>query len=549
MKLSFENKLKKEISKFIIIISSCFLVVFFVITFINFQRIDEKKIDEVLVASKSSFSEVINHYSRLLNDSELYSSVINGETDSASLDLFLYNTSNTIDINTNLILFDLSSELIYSSFPVKETNLYMDAYNELLIGRMIKTDEIEKVNYNQYPSKHYYMIGKVIVDDGIEIGYAIFYIDSISLSYKIFNSQFDCVVTDKYNNIIIASNNRLTDEFSFLPEDKMKYRSDESIFNVTHSKLDYEELNFYVLVVARDTTTFYIQMVLLFVISAVSLIIVTHQISNRFARNNSRSIGLLAGEMGKIKESDKYRIKIHTDDEFEDLANDINDMVKRLRFSRKKNEQLLKQKNINEIKSLEAQFNPHFLYNSLDTIRYAMFLDPKIAEELILMMTKILRYSVNNKTDAVKLIDDYRYVEMYVRIHKHRLKGKISYSYTIDKECENIVVPKLFIQPLIENSIKYGFKNKDTLSINVSIIKQQNTVIIDIKDTGGGISEKKLDTITRNLNKKQNEITNTGLYNSKRKISLMYPNSIFIISSVKNKGTNVHIEFEVNNYV
>ena len=144
-----------------------------------------------------------------------------------------------------------------------------------------------------------------------------------------------------------------------------------------------------------------------------------------------------------------FEIDVKTGDEFESLADDINAMVKQLRDSRKRNEHLLKQKNVNEIKSLKAQFHPHFLYNTLDTIRYAMFLDPNVAEELLLMMTKILRYSVSNEEDNVLLIDDYYYVEKYIEIHQHRHQGRILYSYVIDKSCENIIVPKLFIQPLI----------------------------------------------------------------------------------------------------
>jgi len=390
------------------------------------------------------------------------------------------------------------------------------------------------------------MESKKIFNEEEEIGYAIYYIDSNSLSDKIFSSQFDSVITDEYNNIIANSNARLIDNYDFVPKDNMTYQYEESTYDVTLSRLESENLNFYVVVASRDNFSFYTQIIVLFVLSTITLIFFTYQLSNKFAKNNSQSLGLLASEMEKVKGSDRYRIQVKTNDEFEDLAFEINAMVKQLRISRKRNEKLLKQKNINEMKNLKAQFHPHFLYNTLDTIRYAMFLNPAVAEKLLLMMTNILRYSVSNKTDEVILIEDYKFVEMYVEIHQERHQGKFFYSSKIDKECENIVVPKLFIQPLIENSIKYVFVNRDTLSVHVSITKRSKRVIIEIVDTGSGIPQDKLELIKQNLKKNQNEITHTGLYNSKRRIALMYPNSVFEVSSIENESTTIHIEIEVD---
>jgi len=546
---TFENRLKRDLFQFIVIISGSLLAILLLIAFFTFQRIDKEKVDEVLLTTQTPFSDVTNHYSLFLNEDSLFSTVITGESDATELELELYRSGNEIDVNSYLILFDLSGEIIFNSFELAEPNLYMQAYNDLLIGRMSSTEEIKKVNFSQYPNRHFYMIGKKVVEDGLEVGYAIFYVDTISLADKIFNSQFDCVITDEYNNIVATSNTRLTSNFSFLPNADDKFEVDDATYDVTLNKQTYNKLNFYVMVAVRDNVTFYTQIVVMFIISMAVLVFLTNQISNRFAKNNSKTIGLLAGEMEKVKDSDKYRIDVKTGDEFESLADDINAMVKQLRDSRKRNEHLLKQKNVNEIKSLKAQFHPHFLYNTLDTIRYAMFLDPNVAEELLLMMTKILRYSVSNEEDNVLLIDDYYYVEKYIEIHQHRHQGRILYSYVIDKSCENIIVPKLFIQPLIENSIKYGFKDKEQLSINISILKQGNTVMIDIEDTGSGISENRLNIINKNLGKNQNEIIHTGLYNTMRRISLMYPNSIFSIKSEINKGTIVHIEFEVEELV
>jgi sensor histidine kinase YesM len=143
--------------------------------------------------------------------------------------------------------------------------------------------------------------------------------------------------------------------------------------------------------------------------------------SKKIAVNNSESISKLIREIYVIKNGNlNYKIKLDTDDEIETIAENINELVDRIKTLNERNTELLNIKRISEIKQLEAQFNPHFLYNTLETIRYSIFLDKKAASDLISLLTRILRYSVSKGSDEVKFSENVEYAKVFLKIYKYR---------------------------------------------------------------------------------------------------------------------------------
>lgn len=149
-----------------------------------------------------------------------------------------------------------------------------------------------------------------------------------------------------------------------------------------------------------------------------------------------------------------------------------------------------------EIKALQAQINPHFLFNALNTIVALLRVNPDSARELIVNLSTYLRYNIDETTTFVDISKELQQVKAYVEIEKARFGDKLNVVYDID-ESIHIKIPSLIIQPIVENSIKHGIL-KGFGSGNVRVcIKRHNTddVKVTIEDDGKGIPQDIIDRI------------------------------------------------------
>lgn len=172
-----------------------------------------------------------------------------------------------------------------------------------------------------------------------------------------------------------------------------------------------------------------------------------------------------------------------------------------------------------EIHALQAQINPHFLFNALNTITSFVRINPNKARELIINLSNYLRYNIEFKEDLVDLQDEIHQVESYVYIEKCRFGDKINIHYHIDEEAKYIKVPQLIIQPLVENSIKHGLLN-GVYGNNVWIMvgKLNDGFRVIIEDDGQGIENKIINKIYNNKID-ENKI---GLHNVHSRVKLIY---------------------------
>jgi sensor histidine kinase YesM len=218
-------------------------------------------------------------------------------------------------------------------------------------------------------------------------------------------------------------------------------------------------------------------------------------------------------------------------------------MLDKLNSEIELNKELSETNLIYEKKKLDSQFNPHFLYNSLETIRYSMLFDVKEAEKYILELNSIFRYSINNNINYSSLKDDLKYLKKYLDLYKFRFKEKLTYTIKISKEMDDILVPKLSIQPLVENSIKYGFENSTKVHIDISAEMINNLYYIRVHDTGISISDKIINEIMESYKKKKNLTNHIGVHNVLRRFMMLYPNSTLDVRR-DNNGTIFEITFK-----
>jgi two-component system LytT family sensor kinase len=187
-----------------------------------------------------------------------------------------------------------------------------------------------------------------------------------------------------------------------------------------------------------------------------------------------------------------------------------------------------------EIKALQAQINPHFLFNALNTIVSFMRFNPNAARELIVNLSTYLRYNIEETNTFVDISRELEQVKAYVEIEKARFGDKLKVIYDVDEDL-HVKIPSLTIQPLVENSIKHGILKGAGFG-NVRIkVKQHgyNEVLICIEDDGIGIPQGVIDKITDG-SLQQNKI---GLSNVNNRIKYIYGTGLNI--ERLQKGTKI----------
>lgn len=169
-----------------------------------------------------------------------------------------------------------------------------------------------------------------------------------------------------------------------------------------------------------------------------------------------------------------------------------------------------------ELKALQTQINPHFLFNALNTISSFVRINPAKARDIIIDLSCYLRYNLENSSKLVSLKSELEQVEAYINIEKARFGDKIKVKWNVDTSLMGILIPSLIIQPLVENSIKHGIlKKRDGGILEISILKRDK-ITINIIDDGIGIEEEIIQELDNKMEK------NIGLKNVHNRLKLLY---------------------------
>lgn len=203
-----------------------------------------------------------------------------------------------------------------------------------------------------------------------------------------------------------------------------------------------------------------------------------------------------------------------------------------------------------EFKMLASQINPHFLYNTLETIRMkARANNETEIEELVKMLAKILRRNIQVGDKLVTLKSELELVEYYLRIQHYRFGDRMSFDIDVKCNIDSIKIMPLLIQPIVENAFIHGLEpseGKGVISIVVEI--EDNRLIIHVTDNGKGMTEAELDKIVESLNDYNRLGSNhIGLNNVNQRIKLLYGDEYGLyIESAVDEGTSVRIELPNN---
>lgn len=274
------------------------------------------------------------------------------------------------------------------------------------------------------------------------------------------------------------------------------------------------------------------------------LYILQNIIASKVAEKNTKAISILNDYMEDIKKGiiSEHNIDEDVYEEFNELLTSYNEMVISLNDLIEKNKDMALLNKESELRFLEQQFNPHFIFNVLENIKYTISIQPDEAKRMLVNLSKILRYSIRNQEEFYPIKEDNLYITAYLELQKQRYKDRLDYKIEISENLEETYIPKLLVQPLIENAINYTYKYKENLKISIKIVSFANdSILIVVEDDGIGMKEEKLREINSNFESNKNKM-GIGLYNINKRLKLIYNDKYTLnIYSKYNEGTLVEI--------
>ncbi|OKP89579.1 two-component sensor histidine kinase [Paenibacillus helianthi] len=195
-----------------------------------------------------------------------------------------------------------------------------------------------------------------------------------------------------------------------------------------------------------------------------------------------------------------------------------------------------------ELNFLQSQMNPHFLFNTLNAILVVCTKNNySDVTDIVKSLSKLLRRLLSWKEDLVSLEEEMSFIEMYLKIEKFRFRDKFDYVFEIDEQSKRYKIPKLSMQPLVENSCKHGLQTIEGLGIiTVKTAVEDNRLQITVSDNGKGIEAGRLKELMGAIRNEDSSGANVGLRNVYRRLELYYQDQVrFEMISTPNQGTVV----------
>ncbi|WP_173917218.1 sensor histidine kinase [Halobacillus sp. Marseille-Q1614] len=325
---------------------------------------------------------------------------------------------------------------------------------------------------------------------------------------------------------------------------------DGNEYLLSYSHSDFSQLTYHHLLpydnITSQTRTIKNIMILCFLLM-LSLSII---LSRRAAHNISKPLEDLSVRMKKVQSGD-FEEPLPTkyyNDEVGDLHDNFRLMINRINELIKENytKQLMIKET--EYKALQAQINPHFLYNTLDSINWMAKVNKQ--EKISVMaaaLGNMMRNIISKKAPMITIREELEIVRNYITIQKYRYDQRLDFTLDVSPELEESLIPKLSIQPIVENAIQHGLEEMvSSCRIIVTISEAEDNLEIIVSDNGPGIEEDKLESIYRGLIKSKS--SGIGINNINERIKMMYGEDYGItIKSEAGKGTEVVIKVPFTN--
>ena len=390
-----------------------------------------------------------------------------------------------------------------------------------------------------------WLMFQTVVKDGRLQGYSGFVLKADAFKERLGNMEQPVLLINKFNRLFTDGVSRFQNDRGKLAEEfrggGMVHLENRWYYTGSVSVLD-EEASVQVI---YDCTSF-VQLCLMSLVLvgflALAVTLAIYRSAGKVADKKTEIIYDLIGALDQVEKGDlDVSLKITSGDEFERIGHSFNTMIGSIRHLLARHQELAKENLLATVQILESQFNPHFLFNTLESIRYMIKFGPGEAEKMLVSLSRMLRYSIQNGKDVVTVKEEMDFISRYLQVMLYRYGDRLRYSIDLEEGSRGASIPRMTLQPIVENSIKYGFgEDRDCLEIRISTRIQKGVLSVIIADDGVGIRPELLEELKANLDQGQNQTDHIGIYNVHKRIRLVYGSGYGVgIDSEMEKGTVV----------
>ncbi|MFQ6971064.1 MAG: sensor histidine kinase [Enterocloster aldenensis] len=468
----------------------------------------------------------------------------------------LYDFSNAQSIRCSFVLTDSGGEIVSSNLFEGNREIFLNStvFQSMFEKMAAEPDKIftmpSRLNYAHGQAGDLALARAVSGPDRV-YGYLFFDLSDEQIYTAVRDYPLDDVIlTDRYDNLIFSIGRQSADPMEKYPAGKyrMEWQKGNVVkvngkhYHVQKELLPESTLVLYTLVSMEfQRTLVSYGMIFLLIVGVLMLIMIT-PLSLRIAGKNLEAIDELQNAVAEMARNMDYRLQGQVFDEFKELGDAFFSMVTQREELMLHNSELTERKRIMEIKQLEEQFNPHFIFNVLETLRYEIAIDAAKASDMVMAFANLMRYSIYYGSTIVPLQTDIEYINDYLLLQKMRYNRRLNYHIDIPEELMGCKIPKLLLQPVVENSLVHGMKDIRSIAINISAWKEKGQLKLCVEDNGSGIREEKLEELRKGLEREDVYREHIGLYNSHRVVRLLYgPESGMTIESSPGNGTKVTV--------
>lgn len=263
-----------------------------------------------------------------------------------------------------------------------------------------------------------------------------------------------------------------------------------------------------------------------------------------FIRQQTRPLSKLAMKMSHLPD-DHFRqyVEIEGPSEVQELSKTYNMMLERINEYFEQMMRIQEEKRNAEIHALQMQINPHYIYNTLATIKWLIWQgDTQKSTKVIDAFILLLRNTISNTDEFVTVEQEIDNLKNYVLINQTRYGDSIGVEYYVPESCKHYKIPKLILQPFVENAFFHGFPEGMSGEISVFVREQQEHIYLEIVDNGVGMDTIQVDNLKYKRGKKTEHFTGIGVNNVDDRIQLIYGAGYGVrIVSEKGNGTKISI--------
>lgn len=500
---------------------------------------------------------ILNGYGQALEDFSAHPEIFTEDVGSGRrVEVFeqFYHTAGELGYEADMFLVDLKKHTVFPENEPLPQALWAETPGEWgIFGMMERSPEKLAVRLVQpwNTGSRALTMGKAVLDGGKTAGYALIVIPADRLAEMMDGSEAQTIVTDRFGWVFLSNSRQFqTVGGKAAPELEGAGRhltfahhawlvSGYPIYGGAFRVYSVSDIQNIVVSLATGGALVLTALVLM----AIWMLLNTRRVTEKKTEDFYKILEVMEeAARGNLDRT----IQIGRDNEFATIADTYNQMIHSLKTQMENNQKMAELVASAQNKQLESQFNPHFLYNTLENIRYMCKMEPDVAQKMVYSLSGLLRYSLDNSQREVTLREDLKHLENYLTILRYRFNRRFSYQIDVEPETMDCRIPKLVVQPMIENSVKYGFGNQETLKVELKAYLHEEKLILICRDDGVGMTPALLSELTELLTRQENNSRHSGLYNIHRRIQILYGRPYGVeVRSAEGYGTTLVVTLPV----